>query len=31
LSPVLEPAIDLDRNGGALHRQIQTSIRQQIR
>ncbi|HEY6315246.1 MAG TPA: PLP-dependent aminotransferase family protein [Streptosporangiaceae bacterium] len=32
LSPVSELAIDLDRNGGgALHRQIQTSIRQRIR
>ena len=32
LSPVSELAIDLDRNGGdALHRQIETSIRQRIR
>jgi GntR family transcriptional regulator / MocR family aminotransferase len=31
LSPVSELAIELDRNGGALHRQIETSIRQRIR
>jgi GntR family transcriptional regulator / MocR family aminotransferase len=31
LSPVSELAIDLDRGGGALHRQIETSIRQRIR
>jgi GntR family transcriptional regulator / MocR family aminotransferase len=32
LSPVSELAIDLDRNGGgALHRQIETSVRQRIR
>jgi len=32
LSPVSELAINLDRNGGdALHRQIETSIRQRIR
>jgi GntR family transcriptional regulator / MocR family aminotransferase len=31
LSPVSELAIDLDRNRGALHRQIETSIRQRIR
>lgn len=32
MSPVSELAIDLDRNGGgALHRQIETSIRQRIR
>src|SRR6516165_6279073 len=32
LSPVSELAIDLDRNGGgALHRQIEASIRQRIR
>jgi len=31
LSPVSELAIDLDRSGGALHRQIESSIRQRIR
>jgi DNA-binding GntR family transcriptional regulator len=31
LSPVSELAIDLDRRGGALYRQIKTSIRPQIR
>jgi hypothetical protein len=31
LSPVSDLAIDLDRDGGALHRQIETSIRQRIR
>jgi GntR family transcriptional regulator/MocR family aminotransferase len=31
LSPVSELAIDLDRGGGALHHQIEASIRQRIR